>query len=472
MCKQMMQVRLDLLPERVTDIFFALAATNSRELGRFTQLGFRVVDSDIGATLAVQEEHRSQLTFEAVVIMCAIYKLGDGYWRIGSMNVTCSGSPRDLKAALSKLEQLGFPRKHETSSQEHLVVESVRRYLELSRSAVKVANVDIDGSNTMAIQYAIEVLAKDDADAHPKGEELQQTLSDGLQDAILEEIFKFTNEKVKPDRLRVLPPISKSLNHLFVEVRWEFGEVKRTDNKDHSYLDAALITFAKQSLQEIVDYRGPHGVRIVHNGVVDYNGMWIGPVGTSDAADGAIKYGGLLLDELPRSGKCSFEVHLDRLPPATTDIYVIISSPSGRELSKYSNIVVALVDAWKSHKVSTCLLKSKPASQGVIFCRLSRTNHGWKMGAFRTPTSGGSHNFYPVIESLRKIQSESYPDKFEISLGGHSTRSERRLLPLQQLRAKGEKLQRQLSTGSMSSLITWSPARNPNSRRFGAADTD
>ena len=33
-------------------------------------------------------------------------------------------------------------------------------------------------------------------------------------------------------------------------------------------------------------------VRIVHNGVVDYNGMWIGPVGTSDAADGAIKYGG------------------------------------------------------------------------------------------------------------------------------------------------------------------------------------
>eukprot|EP00913_Durusdinium_trenchii_P030777 g28825.t1 len=294
MCKQMMQVRLDLLPERVTDIFFALAATNSRELGRFTQLGFRVVDSDIGATLAVQEEHRSQLTFEAVVIMCAIYKLGDGYWRIGSMNVTCSGSPRDLKAALSKLEQLGFPRKHETSSQdgEHLVVESVRRYLELSRSAVKVANVDIDGSNTMAIQYAIEVLAKDDADAHPKGEELQQKLSDGLQDAILEEIFKFTNEKVKPDRLRVLPPISKSLNHLFVEVRWEFGEVKRTDNKDHSYLDAALITFAKQSLQEIVDYRGPHGVRIVHNGVVDYNGMWIGPVGTSDAADGAIKYGG------------------------------------------------------------------------------------------------------------------------------------------------------------------------------------
>eukprot|EP00435_Cladocopium_sp_Y103_P055167 s446_g18.t1 len=250
MCKQMMQVRLDLLPERVTDLFFVLAATNSRELGKFTQLGFRVVDSDIGATLAVEEEHRSQLTFEAVVIMCAIYKLGDGYWRIGSMNVTCSGSPRDLKAALSKLEQLGFPRKHETSSQEHLVVESVRRYLELPRSSVKAANVNIDSSNTMTIQYAIEVLETDDVDATYRGEELKERLSNGLHDAILEEMFKFTNEKVKPERLRVLPVITKSLSHLFIEVKWEFGEVKRTDNKDHSYLDGALVTFAGRSLQE------------------------------------------------------------------------------------------------------------------------------------------------------------------------------------------------------------------------------
>lgn len=471
-CKQMMQVRLDLLPERVTDLFFVLAATNSRELGKFTQLGFRVVDSDIGATLAVEEEHRSQLTFEAVVIMCAIYKLGDGYWRIGSMNVTCSGSPRDLKAALSKLEQLGFPRKHETSSQEHLVVESVRRYLELPRSSVKAANVNIDSSNTMTIQYAIEVLQTDDVDATSRGEELKERLSNGLHDAILEEMFKFTNEKVKPERLRVLPVITKSLSHLFIEVKWEFGEVKRTDNKDHSYLDGALVTFAGRSLQEIVDYRGPHGVRIVNNGVVDYNGMWIGPVGSSDAADGAIKYGGLLLDELPRTGKCLFEVHLDRLPPATTDVYVIVSSPSGRELSKYSNIVVAIVDAWKSHKVSTCLLKSKPASQGVIFCRLSKSSHGWKMGAFRSPTSGGCHNFHPIIESLRDVQAQAYPEEFEISLGGTLLRSERRLLPLQQLRAKGDQLQRQLSTGSITSLLTWSPARNPNSRRFGPSELD
>jgi len=472
MCKQMMQVRLDLLPERVTDIFFVLAATNSRELGKFTQLGFRVVDSDIGATLALEEEHRSQLTSEAVVIMCAIYKLGDGYWRIGSMNVTCSGSPRDLKAALSKLEQLGFPRKHETSSQEHLVVESVRRYLELPRSTVKAANVNIESSNTMTIQYAIEVLETDDVDATSRGEELKERLSHGLHDAILEEMFKFTSEKVKSERLRVLPVITKSLSHLFIEVKWEFGEVKRTDTKDHSYLDGALITFAGRSLQEIVDYRGPHGVRIVHNGVVDYNGMWVGPVGASDAANGAIKYQGLLLDELPRMGKCLFEVHLDSLPPATTDIYVIVSSPSGRELSKYSNIVVGIVDAWKSHKVSTCLLKSKPASQGVIFCRLSKSSHGWKMGAFRSPTIGGCHNFHPIIESLRNVQAQSYPENFEVNLGGTLLRSERRLLPLQQLRAKGEELQRQESTGSITSLLTWSPARNPNSRRFGAADMD
>jgi len=94
------------------------------------------------------------------------------------------------------------------------------------------------------------------------------------------------------------------------------------------------------------------------------------------------------------------------------------------------------------------------------------------MGAFRSPTIGGCHNFHPIIESLRDVQAQSYPDNFEINLGGTLLRSERRLLPLQQLRAKGEELQRQESTGSITSLLTWSPARNPNSRRFGAADMD
>ncbi|CAJ1374021.1 unnamed protein product [Effrenium voratum] len=465
-CKQQMQVRLDLLPERVTDIFFLLAATNSRELGKFTHLGFRIADTDIGTTLAMQEDHRVQLTFEAVVIMCAIYKLGDGYWRIGSMNVSSSGSPRDLKAAIAKLEALGFPRKHETSSQENMVVDSVRRYLELPRSAVKAANVDIDSASTMTVQYAIE--ASDTA----KGEQLEEKLKGNLHEAILDEFFKFTNEKVKPERLRVMPAAAKPLGHLHLEVRWEFGEVKRTDSKDHSYLDGALITFSGRCLQEIVDYRGPHGVRIVHNGVVDYDGMWIGPVGKSDAANRAIKHEGLVLDELPRTGKTSFEVRLDQLPPSTTDIYVVVSSPSGRELSKYSNIAVAAVDAWKSHQVCNCLLKSKPASQGVIFCRLSRSASGWKMGALRTPTSGGCHDFAPALECLRKIQGAGTSQAHQISIGDNGSRSERRLLPMKQLRSKGEKLQRQMSSGSISSLLTWSPARNPNSRRLGAAEMD
>ena len=90
------QVRLDLLPERVTDLFFLLAASTA-ELQHFTQLGFRVVDSDSdGAPLA--EDGRSprstssstgSSSSEPVLLMCAIYKLGDGDWRIGSMNVTC-----------------------------------------------------------------------------------------------------------------------------------------------------------------------------------------------------------------------------------------------------------------------------------------------------------------------------------------------------------------------------------------------
>ena len=29
-------------------------------------------------------------------------------------------------------------------------------------------------------------------------------------------------------------------------------------------------------LRELVDYRGPHGVRMVTNGVLDYRGVWMG----------------------------------------------------------------------------------------------------------------------------------------------------------------------------------------------------
>ncbi|CAE7326242.1 unnamed protein product [Symbiodinium natans] len=245
LCKQLMQVRLDLLPERVTDLFFLLAATNSRELAKFQHLGFRVVDSDIGANLAQKEDHRTQLTFEAVVIMCAIYKLGDGYWRIGSMNMSCTGSPRDLKTALMKLEGMGFPRKHEKASQEHMVIEGVRKYLELGRHSVKSADVHVDSSKSMAIRYAIEVASTEheelsDSEAMARGKQLQERLErPELRAAILEEMHRFTNEKVKPERLRILPVSVKPLSDLRVEVRWEFGEVKRNDTKDHSYLARA-----------------------------------------------------------------------------------------------------------------------------------------------------------------------------------------------------------------------------------------
>ncbi|CAE7720774.1 unnamed protein product, partial [Symbiodinium pilosum] len=428
LCKQLLQVRLDLLPERVTDLFFILAATNSRELAKFQHLGFRVVDSDIGANLAQKEDHRTQLTFEAVVVMCAIYKLGDGYWRIGSMNMSCTGSPRDLKTALMKLEELGFPRKHDKSSQEHLVIEGVRRYLELPRHLVKSADVQVSSSNSMTIQYAIEVTnehdeASDVAEAMAKGQQLQTRLEGPeLHQTILEEIFRFTNEKVKPERLRMLPVVVKPLSDLLIEVRWEFGEVKRQDMKDHSYLDGALIAFAGRSLQEIIDYRGAHGVRVVHNGVVDYEGMWVGPVGVNDASDGSIKHKGLVLDELPRAGTRTFEVMLEQLPPHTTDIFVIVSSPSGRELSKYNNITVVLS---AGHQVSTCLLKSKPSSPGVVFCRLFKQGATWKLGACRSPTTGGCHDFRPVIDGLRAIQAQTHPGSAQISLGDASSRVER-----------------------------------------------
>lgn len=291
--------------------------------------------------------------------------------------------------------------------------------------------------------------------------------------AVLDEIFRFANEKVNPERLRVADACVTPLAFLGIDVRWEFSEVKRSDVRDHSYLDAALFTFSKRNLQEVIDYRGPHGVRIVHNSVVDYAGMWIGPARSGDAANGAINYEGLTLDELPRTGSQSFRVRLDQLPPTTTDIYVALSSPSGRELSKYSNISVSVIDGNQpTHEVSMCLLKSKPVADGMIFCRISRAkpasgastgqNSGWKVGAFRSPASGGAHDFRPVIANIRNIQAKLYDASQEwphqISLLGKNhqdIRQDRRLLPLQELRKKEEQMKRQDSSGSISSLLNW-----------------
>eukprot|EP00930_Biecheleria_cincta_P034438 TRINITY_DN23806_c0_g1_i1.p1 TRINITY_DN23806_c0_g1~~TRINITY_DN23806_c0_g1_i1.p1 ORF type:complete len:2525 (+),score=466.54 TRINITY_DN23806_c0_g1_i1:530-7576(+) len=493
-CKHILQVRLDLLPERVTDLFFIVAATNARELSKFSNLGFRIMDTAIGAELAKSRGEIQVLSHEAVVVLCSIYKLDDKRWRIGSTRIMCSGSPRDYKPAINKLADYGYPRNRGMASQEHVLLEAIRRNLEVPRVSVKPVVVNISPSNCLMLKYAIEVMEGDKAekdllhtssviDPHTmaRGDTLaKRIMLPEFHQAVLDEIFRFTNEKVNPERLRVMESYVKPLSYLGIEVRWEFSEVKRNDNKDHSFLDAALLTFSKRNLQEVIDYRGPHGVRIVHNSVVDYAGMWVGPAGSGDAANGAVSYTGLTLDELPRTGLQSFRVRIDKLPPNTTDLYVALSSPSGRELSKYSNISVSVVDGdLPTHEVSMCLLKSKPSADGMIFCRISRAkcascgstsqNSSWKVGAFRSPASGGAHDFRPVIASIRGIQSRQYeacnewPHKISLLGPNHrDLRANRRLLPLQELRKKEEKMKRQDSHGSLASLVNWSPSKARN----------
>jgi len=509
-CKHQLEVRLDLLPERVTDLFFLLAATNARDLSKFSNLGYRIVDTDIGADLARHKGDIAQLNYEAVVIMCSIYKLGDNRWRIGAMKTLCSGSPRDFKPAINKLSELGYPRNKGMAKQEHVVLEAIRRHLELPRPSVKLAQATLSPEGregSISINFVIEVVEGERATSEispgskmkttdlgcanvasigmARGENLARRLSEPeFGQAVLDEIFRFTSEKVPAECLRVMEPIAKPFNNLGIEVRWEFSEVKRAD-RDHTYLDVTILTFDKRNLQEVIDYRGPHGVRIVHNCIVDYAGMWIGNVGTGDAADGAIEHAGVKLDELPRVGKCAFKVKLDQLPPSTTDLYILLSSPSGRELSKYSNISAQLVDADQpAHEVSMCLLKSKPASTGLMFCRISRakcascgsfSDHGsWKLGPLRIPHSITCHDLRDVINSIRHLQQEIFgkadvwPHKIS-AMSGEPTRlrEERRLLPLTELRKKTQELQRQDSTGSISSLINWSPTRAPNLRSSG-----
>ncbi|CAE8609649.1 unnamed protein product [Polarella glacialis] len=368
-----MQLRLDLLPERVTDLFFLLSSSNARDLVKACKnISCTIVDAEIGAQLAKFKKAESKASFEAV-ILCAMYKMGDGRWRVASTNITCSGSARDFKPAINKLLELGYPRNLGMAGHENVILDAMRKNLELRRHLKPTAVTIVPSTSTLCIEYVIECWQ--DGEGSQADALVRKIHRQEFHAAVCEAVASTAAETVKPEHLRVSVARARPLSKLLIQSRWEFPEIKRNDLRDHSYLDGAVFTFAKQCLQEVIDYRGSHGVRIVHNGVIDYNGVWLGPIGIGDATDDAVRFAGIHLDDLPRTGKCTFEVNLDGLPPNTTDLYVTMSSPSGKDMSKYSHLVVALMDADNPlHEVVNCVLRSKPQSEGLIFCRLARAS--------------------------------------------------------------------------------------------------
>jgi len=151
--KQVIMIRLDLMPKRVTDLVFVLSAYNSRDLSKFTDLTASVVDTDGGAELA---SARVASAGAEAFIMCSVYRLSDGLWRVNSLMSAAKGTARDYRPLMARLLQLGYPRNVSMRDQVAPIFQGMRSELTLDRP-VKETGVVVGAENTMIVPYAIEL---------------------------------------------------------------------------------------------------------------------------------------------------------------------------------------------------------------------------------------------------------------------------------------------------------------------------
>jgi stress response protein SCP2 len=139
--KQIIQVRLDLMPNNVTDLFFALSAYNTRDLSRFTNLRATVYDTDTMRELCSCDFGTPGANES--LIMCSIYRLPDYLWRARKIGKTCKGSARDYKLVINRLLELGYPRNKSMRLQVPPLLECIRKEFVL-KEPVKATSVTLD----------------------------------------------------------------------------------------------------------------------------------------------------------------------------------------------------------------------------------------------------------------------------------------------------------------------------------------
>jgi len=168
-------------------------------------------------------------------------------------------------------------------------------------------------------------------------------------------------------------------------------------------------------------YRGPHGVRVVHNGTLDLTGAWIGYVGVGDAMGGSVKYVGTTLNDVDCTGKCSYQIDLDKIPHDTTDIFFSIVAPLGG-VSQYTCIHASCYDADDLEHELACVrqggraprpsMKELPdgCDDSLILCNLSHNKgqNTWGLTGLWCPSDGCPRDYRPMISLLRLMQARSH----------------------------------------------------------------
>jgi len=183
--------------------------------------------------------------------------------------------------------------------------------------------VNVKDDSAIEISYAIELFDNRDP------EDTLKSINDvRLLGTLVRTLQKSGGHRFGASDVTTYPPELKNLEQLEVELAWGYPSTSEADHSSWKFLDACCCAFKKQALQEVVDYRGPHGVRIVHNGVVDCKGIWLGVVGVGDALNGSVSHSQDTMDDAKQVGTRSFTIQINNVPDSVTDLYFVAYVPS------------------------------------------------------------------------------------------------------------------------------------------------
>jgi hypothetical protein len=239
--------------------------------------------------------------------------------------------------------------------------------------------------------------------------------------------------------------------------------------QEENYLDCACIVFEGQALRDVVDYRGPHGVRIVHNGVLDFSGVWVGKVGVGDATGGAASHSGEFLDNAKRCGRCTMDVTLAKVPEKSTEFYFSLSAPMSGDISRFRELSVRILDSDNlGHQLvrvnipQSSLVQKEDTAEITIACCMSRDARGcWGAAGVNCSSLGGARDYRPILLGLRAIQEKKHdstppqwphqlPISGDLALIGLSSESSELLLPPARLDQPNLKRYERQSSGTSS----------------------
>jgi len=223
--RQLMQLRLDLVPRKITDIVFVLSAANARDLSRFTDLTITMHDSD-GKEALMKHSTPNPGSAEAV-IMSSIYRAGnDNLWCVNSMAMPCRGTSKDYNRILSKLLDLGYPRCQSLKQLKAPILDSMRDQLGLpnpvKETEIRVCKTGLE--NFLQLRFAIELFhgmeekgaGLVDQIAEP---DFKRTLAEHIREAVGE---RFTEDHIVVDAARV-----KRLDRILLQLCWKYRRSSR-----------------------------------------------------------------------------------------------------------------------------------------------------------------------------------------------------------------------------------------------------